>query len=443
MTFKTILWASLSLSPLWAQTSFEARTAAKEATLLGLIALDNQQNAYKLLSQGASWNQVKILDRSTQFKKPLLKLAQLDYHSAELLLDLRNEPLVISFPKEAGKSIVSAQLSDWLGHQVANFGTLESNKENLVLAGPDFNETLPPNAGTLIKLPTALGRLSLRFQSSNPEDKSTLNKYLSALKIQKFSVFAARKTVKTYSPWNAAPVDLSSSLGSLGQIVETIPWWTSKEDQVSLDKMTKGGLILGKKMDFKTLSPEMQKSYTEGFDEALREVQNSPKYTDLGFPLYGSKADFKTNTLKNTRVNFWGGLGHANQYSLEIPMSTDGDGRVLDGNSKRYTLRLKSELFDSLQTPWSITLYDQDRNVILAEKGPVWVNPAALAKYAKDSKGDIMLYLQFDKPNSDLVQNWLPIPEGRFSMVLRFYTPKTELIKGTLTLPSPRSFPRD
>ncbi|MBE9518831.1 MAG: DUF1214 domain-containing protein, partial [Bacteroidetes bacterium] len=45
------------------------------------------------------------------------------------------------------------------------------------------------------------------------------------------------------------------------------------------------------------------------------------------------------------------------------------------------------------------------------------------------------MYLQHRSPGKALEANWLPAPEGPFSVVLRLYWPKEEALAGTWIIP--------
>jgi hypothetical protein len=50
-------------------------------------------------------------------------------------------------------------------------------------------------------------------------------------------------------------------------------------------------------------------------------------------------------------------------------------------------------------------------------------------KYNKD--GSLDIYMQKDSPGKALESNWLPAPDGEFSVTNRIYWPKPEALNGT------------
>jgi hypothetical protein len=52
-----------------------------------------------------------------------------------------------------------------------------------------------------------------------------------------------------------------------------------------------------------------------------------------------------------------------------------------------------------------------------------------------DADGALTITLQNAEPGPERFTNWLPIPEGPFSLILRLYAPGTALFEGTWTPP--------
>jgi hypothetical protein len=59
-----------------------------------------------------------------------------------------------------------------------------------------------------------------------------------------------------------------------------------------------------------------------------------------------------------------------------------------------------------------------------------------LRQLKRDADGGLTLFIQNKSPGKDKEANWLPAPNGPFSMVLRCYWPKEEAVEGKWTAPS-------
>jgi hypothetical protein len=115
---------------------------------------------------------------------------------------------------------------------------------------------------------------------------------------------------------------------------------------------------------------------------------------------------------------------------------TDNDtaGQRLDGDN------LYSITFAKGQTPpvkgfWSLTIYNAEH----------FFHPNALDRYSLGTKnktlelnpdGSLTLYAGAKSPGKDKESNWLPAPQGHFSLYLRAYWPDQAILDGTWKPPA-------
>lgn len=107
----------------------------------------------------------------------------------------------------------------------------------------------------------------------------------------------------------------------------------------------------------------------------------------------------------------------------------DSSGKQLSGDTTY------SVTFPAGQTPpvngfWSLTLYNEQH----------FFNPNPLKRYSLGTKnktlqnnpdGSLTLYAGEKSPGADKESNWLPAPNGPFSLYIRAYWPKDEIINAT------------
>jgi len=110
----------------------------------------------------------------------------------------------------------------------------------------------------------------------------------------------------------------------------------------------------------------------------------------------------------------------------------DHEGKKLNGRN-RYRIRFRAGDPPPVDAFWSLTVYDRDG----------WLVPNPIDRYSlsdrsrglvfnKDNSLDI--YIQHESPYQNR-SNWLPAPEGEFTISLRAYLPKKELLDLTWMIP--------
>jgi hypothetical protein len=110
----------------------------------------------------------------------------------------------------------------------------------------------------------------------------------------------------------------------------------------------------------------------------------------------------------------------------------DHDGARLDG-SKRYAVTFKE--LPPVKGFWSITAYDQFHFL-----APNALDRFSLGTRSRDLRfeedGSLVVYVQKDRPDPGKVSNWLPAPDGAFSLYIRAYWPLPPIAEGLWAPPA-------
>jgi hypothetical protein len=117
--------------------------------------------------------------------------------------------------------------------------------------------------------------------------------------------------------------------------------------------------------------------------------------------------------------------GAETQYNLR---ELDSEGKPLDGSSQ-YTVTFAKGQVPPVKGFWSLTLYNDVK----------FFHPNALNRFSLGTKnktlkyaadGSLTLYLGAKSPGSETEANWIPAPEGHFSLIMRLYWPEEAVLKG-------------
>ena len=131
-----------------------------------------------------------------------------------------------------------------------------------------------------------------------------------------------------------------------------------------------------------------------------------------------SKSSMYQNTPEETQYQF-------REY--------DSQGKQLDGHNQ-YTVTFPKGKLPPVKGFWSLTLYNADKFFHAND-----LNRFSLGTKNKDLKfgadGSLTLYVGAKSPGKDKESNWLPAPQGTFSLLLRNYWPDQAIIDGTSVPP--------
>ena len=107
----------------------------------------------------------------------------------------------------------------------------------------------------------------------------------------------------------------------------------------------------------------------------------------------------------------------------------DSQGQQLRGENS-YAITFPKGQVPPVQGFWSMTLYNDVH----------FFNPNPLKRYSLGTKnknlkhnadGSLTLYAGARSPGKDKESNWLPAPEGTFSLYIRAYWPQKTIVDGT------------
>jgi hypothetical protein len=136
---------------------------------------------------------------------------------------------------------------------------------------------------------------------------------------------------------------------------------------------------------------------------------------------------------------------YVNDYreALYLIRGTDAKGGVLNGKYT-YTMTFPKDALPPVDRShggfWSLTMYDKDYFMIpISPNGRNNVGTVNLdaneLKIAPD--GSLTITLSHQPPaDPDARTNWLPSPEGQFSLILRGYVPSQPMLDGSYKLPN-------
>jgi hypothetical protein len=110
---------------------------------------------------------------------------------------------------------------------------------------------------------------------------------------------------------------------------------------------------------------------------------------------------------------------------------TDADGRQLRGTSGA-TLTFGADALPPHEPLgfWSLTVYDE-RSLLVANELDRYVIRSDTPGLQRDPDGRLTLHLHCDRPDGLPHGNWLPAPEGRFTVALRIYRPLPAVLDGS------------
>jgi hypothetical protein len=182
--------------------------------------------------------------------------------------------------------------------------------------------------------------------------------------------------------------------------------------------------------------PKTKQALVESFVAANSELvdplfnfQYDGRGVGNGWTSAANASQWGTDYLNRTAISkssMYSNTPEETQYQLK---QLDGQGAPLNGKNQ-YTVTFPQGQLPPVKGFWSLTLYNNQKFFF-----PNPLNHFSLGTKNKTlqygSDGSLTLYLGAKSPGKDKETNWLPAPNGDFSLILRNYWPEKSVIDGT------------
>jgi hypothetical protein len=449
------LLPSLRFTAAHAQTGVspaEARAIAKEAYVYGFPIVDNYRIQHTYWADRtnpeykAPWNHIW---NSAQLFTPADKAIQTpnsDTLYSFIGADLRSEPLVLTVPAIEKERYFSVQLIDYYTFNFDYIGTRATGNGggSFLLAGPGWKGETPRGVAKVFRSETELAFPAYRTQLFNPGDLENVRKVQAGYKVQPLSAFLGRP-----APTAAPAIDFIKPLtpaeektspqffNILNFVLQFCPTVPSETELMA--RFARIGVGAGKTLDVSKLSPELKTAIEQGMADAWAAFAGLKQQFDEGKvtsgDVFGTREFLKNNYLYRMGAAVLGIYGNSKQEAMYPAYYVDATKQKLDG-ANRYALRFAPGQLPPVNAFWSLTMYEEPASLLVANPlNRYLINSPMLPQLQRDADGGVTLMVQSESPGKDKEANWLPAPNGPFSMIMRLYWPKDEAVEGKWTKP--------
>jgi hypothetical protein len=357
------------------------------------------------------------------------------------ILDLGREPVVVQVP-DFGERFWVYQATDLRTDAFADLGAMYGSKPGFyLLVGPGWHGTQPPGIAATFRAPTDIGTIIPRvFQEDTRADNAALQPLIQKIAAYPLSEFDG--TVK-WRDWSAIPSIPWIKLGEqewkwieparffdvLLEVLVACPPLQGEEAIYALIRS-----VLGAAASDRGLHKALAEAATEAdatLVAPLLEFRNFGVSLPHHWTTVVNSAEFGTDYYTRTAIaksNIFINRPRETRYFYQ---DLDATGVRLSG-ARKYTVTFTEP--PPVKGFWSMTLYDQNH----------FFAPNALDRFSLGTKskqlhfeadGSLIVCVQKDRPSEDRLVNWLPAPEGPFSLYIRAYWPLPAVGEGRWSPP--------
>jgi hypothetical protein len=358
-------------------------------------------------------------------------------------LDLSEEPRVVSVPA-AGDLYYLLPLYDMWTEVFASPGTRTTGNGALdaAVCPPGFAGDLPDGM-RVYEAPTPTAWVIGRTQAS-------------VATYDRVHAFQAGMTIRRLSEWGGTPsavtgavdatvdpttppmrqafaLDAARFFASAAELLAVHP--PHQSDYPVLDRLEQVGFRRGTPFDLAAVDPVVREALERAVPVAQKRISEAQasfgRHVNgwaINLDVFGA---YGVEYLKRATVAL-GGLGANLSADAVYPFGlTDADGESFDG-SRRYVWHLDADELPPVKAFWSLTMYDTEGFPVANEIDRCAIGDRDDLQYNAD--GSLDIHLESRRPETR-TSNWLPAPEGAFTVVARLYWPEPEVLDGRWTPP--------
>jgi len=440
------LFLPIFLFPLFGCSSNNAtdpavvKAVAKEAYIFAYPMLENYKTMQAQALSGDSFNS---FTHATHLQGPEYRdivRPNNDTLYSTLWMDLRAEPLVVQIPSVTDR-YYSFQMVDMYTHNFAYAGTRTTGTgaRTFMVAGPNWKGTTPENVEDLFvsegNFVLCLGRTAVNSDVGG--DLERVLEIQQQYRVQPLSAYLGQ-TPPAPSSMNVFPPYEKDKAES----VEFINLFNFLLGQVVIDPSEKEmiqrfgliGIGPGYLFDASRLDDSVRNAMEEGIAEALEEIENSGPLLGteenawtLTKRIFGNREQMQGQYLVRAGAAAMGIYGNDLEEAYYPSTQQDMHGAPLDASGgKSYALIFSREDLPRVKENgfWSITMYDlPDQFMVENPINRYSLGDRTNLTYRDD--GSLEIIIQTASPDRG---NWLPAPEGLFSLTMRIYLPAEEAL---------------
>jgi hypothetical protein len=350
-------------------------------------------------------------------------------------LDLTDEPIVLHVPPTGDRYVVLPML-DAYSNEFASVGsrTTGSNGGDFLIVGPRWSGDPPDGITDLIHAPTNTVWIIGRTLVHGESDLNTAVGLTEQYQLVPLSAYADFLRTGHYDPPTGVPVEppdpafdgtpVTSGSGFSGPAFFDRLADVDAHDPPPPDQLeTATALVQNGSARKDELAPDLVAQ------AVMTEVQRAAATATRknGWASNQNLGDYGTDYVVRAAAARLGLGATLAEEAMYLNTTADPGGQPLQG-STTYALHFAPGQAPPANGFWSLTVYDQNgflvenpigRYSLGSETGPVF-NP----------DGSLDVVLQHDQPPPGSVTNWLPTPDGQFTLSLRLFWPAAAALSG-------------
>ncbi|MEU9089343.1 DUF1254 domain-containing protein [Streptomyces sp. NPDC048428] len=433
--------------PAVAPTAGPARSAAADAWIWGYPLLQNYRTMYPQAIDPDDPRSVGGFGRFRHYSQPFtpantdVVTPNNDTPYSWAWLDLRDEPWVVSVP--AVDRYYVLPLHDLDTSYVGYIGTRTTGKEagDYLVAGPGWRGQVPDGISGVLRADTFLVGILGRTYLAGPGDVAALRTIQEQYRLRPLSEFldtAAPHPVgePVWPVWREEDLDSAEFFTLLDFLLQFFPVLDSEREL--RERLAALGVDGSGEFELAALKPEIQEAVRLGIADARERLEAAKSGAADSTGWFGTRAEHGDDHLTRA-VGVDKGL-----YGLPAAeawyagwLEDDRGNRPPDASVRDHTVHFPAGQLPPARFFWSATMYRLPERLLVANPADRYSIGDRTPGLVYDEDGGLTLYVRKDRPDDPKqAANWLPAPDGPFTIAVRVYGPEPSVLDGGWSMPT-------
>ncbi len=434
----------------------EAKQIAEEAYIFAYPMLDNYkmmfaQAIYKQSpAYEAPFNQFKYLSILRGPEYTTIVRPNNDTFYSIVWLDLRAEPIIIQVPAIQDKRYYAFQLIDLYTHNFDYIGTRATGFDagTFMIAAANWQGEKPESVKQVIRTGSNFAVALGRTQVYGPDDVEAViavQKGFKAMPLSQFMGTDAPAPAESidFPVWNPKQFKSAGFISYLNFLLGQLKLHPSESEL--FERFLKIGIGPDEAFDPGKVEPEMLAAIEAGVGDALLKIEEKTK--TLGEQnngwmqisgVFGAREAMQGKYLTRAAAASFGLWGNTLEEAFYPACSLDADDEALDTSKYNYVLHFEADQLPPVKAFWSLSMYKLPEQLFIENPINRYVISSATKGLKYGDDGSLTVNLQHESPGAEAESNWLPAPDGPFSLQARLYWPEPEALDPLYVLPPVR-----
>ncbi|MFF3497053.1 DUF1254 domain-containing protein [Streptomyces sp. NPDC002795] len=425
----------------------EARATATESWIWGFALLENYRTLYPQAIDADDPRYVGGFGHFRHYSRPFtpantdVVTPNNDTPYSWAWLDLRAEPWVVSVP--AVDRYYVLPFHDLDTSYVGYVGARTTGQEagDYLVAGPGWSGAVPDGIAGVLRADTFLVGILGRTYLAGPDDVEDLQAIQERYGLRPLSAFLGRPSPPpadepVWPVWreeDLASVEFFTLLDFLLRFFPVLDGERGLRDRLAALGVSGSG-----EFEPSALAPEIRTAVEQGIADARARLDAAKADTADSTHWFGTRAehgdDYLTRAVGVDKGLY--GLPAAEAWYAGWLQDDQGN-RPPNAAAHDHTVHFAPGALPPARFFWSATMYRLPERLLVDNPIGRYSIGDRTPGLVYDDDGGLTLYVQKDRP-ADPKQdaNWLPAPDGPFTIAIRVYGPDASVLDGTWSMPT-------